>query len=326
MHWPWRAAMFKTLYRNDGTYAKLGVHSRARPIRNGRRRALVRWGRPRAGRPVSHPADLLAVRAFQLRTGAAQPLSRSARWRVSFSRPIAAAPCMPTCARWITGSSATGATPDRHDPRPGGKGRGERAALSADPVLAHLHDGGRRWRQTRFEALMRGRTVPRALCPAADDPADAPGSARGGAGTAAHHAHRGRADDGAPRRCKPPETARNTQQLAQFRPKPQAGFSQQKGECAQHRPGEDGQSHAGQDADISPPMAGCRAETGSTPGRSGRGAWLCRTAGQTHAAILSRKATRCSSPSRRFPGIEALSRHPHAVRDRDGPRARAGPA
>ncbi|WP_299625794.1 glycosyltransferase family 2 protein [uncultured Tateyamaria sp.] len=26
MHWPWRAAMFKTLYRNDGTYRKPGVH------------------------------------------------------------------------------------------------------------------------------------------------------------------------------------------------------------------------------------------------------------------------------------------------------------
>lgn len=26
MHWPWRAAMFKTLYRNDGTYSKPGVH------------------------------------------------------------------------------------------------------------------------------------------------------------------------------------------------------------------------------------------------------------------------------------------------------------
>lgn len=26
MFWPWRAAMFKTLYRNDGIYKKLGVH------------------------------------------------------------------------------------------------------------------------------------------------------------------------------------------------------------------------------------------------------------------------------------------------------------
>jgi hypothetical protein len=26
MHWPWRAFMIKTLYRNNGTYGKLGVH------------------------------------------------------------------------------------------------------------------------------------------------------------------------------------------------------------------------------------------------------------------------------------------------------------
>ncbi|PYG27568.1 glycosyltransferase family 2 protein [Pelagimonas varians] len=26
MHWPWRAAMFKTLYKNNGIYRKLGVH------------------------------------------------------------------------------------------------------------------------------------------------------------------------------------------------------------------------------------------------------------------------------------------------------------
>ena len=26
MHWPWRAFMIKTLYRNNGIYSKLGVH------------------------------------------------------------------------------------------------------------------------------------------------------------------------------------------------------------------------------------------------------------------------------------------------------------
>jgi hypothetical protein len=26
LHWPWRAVLFKTLFRNDGTYGKLGVH------------------------------------------------------------------------------------------------------------------------------------------------------------------------------------------------------------------------------------------------------------------------------------------------------------
>ncbi len=31
IHWPWRAAMFKTLYKNDGTYGKLGVHRPRNP-------------------------------------------------------------------------------------------------------------------------------------------------------------------------------------------------------------------------------------------------------------------------------------------------------
>ena len=31
MGWPWRAAMFKTLFRNDGSYGKLGVHRPRQP-------------------------------------------------------------------------------------------------------------------------------------------------------------------------------------------------------------------------------------------------------------------------------------------------------
>ncbi|MCV2891873.1 glycosyltransferase family 2 protein [Lentibacter sp. XHP0401] len=31
MNWPWRAAMFKTLYKNDGTYGKIGVHRPRQP-------------------------------------------------------------------------------------------------------------------------------------------------------------------------------------------------------------------------------------------------------------------------------------------------------
>jgi Glycosyl transferase family 2 len=30
-YWPWQSAMFKTLYRNDGTYTKLGIHRPRRP-------------------------------------------------------------------------------------------------------------------------------------------------------------------------------------------------------------------------------------------------------------------------------------------------------
>lgn len=34
--WPWRAMLFKTLYRNDGTYRKLGVHRPRNPVPEGR--------------------------------------------------------------------------------------------------------------------------------------------------------------------------------------------------------------------------------------------------------------------------------------------------
>jgi hypothetical protein len=41
MYWPWRAAMFKTLYRNDGTYRKPGVH-RPRDA-NDKKLGKARW-------------------------------------------------------------------------------------------------------------------------------------------------------------------------------------------------------------------------------------------------------------------------------------------
>lgn len=39
--WPWRAAMFKTLYKNDGTYRKLGVHRPKSPDKS--RLAEANW-------------------------------------------------------------------------------------------------------------------------------------------------------------------------------------------------------------------------------------------------------------------------------------------
>ena len=41
MYWPWRSAMFKTLYRNDGTYRKPGVHRPRHP--DPARLAEARW-------------------------------------------------------------------------------------------------------------------------------------------------------------------------------------------------------------------------------------------------------------------------------------------
>jgi hypothetical protein len=41
LYWPWRAMLFKTLFRNDGTYARLGVHRPQRPRAEGL--AAQRW-------------------------------------------------------------------------------------------------------------------------------------------------------------------------------------------------------------------------------------------------------------------------------------------
>ena len=42
MHWPWRASMFKTLYRNSGTYRKIGIH-RPRSVRDTSMLDDYRW-------------------------------------------------------------------------------------------------------------------------------------------------------------------------------------------------------------------------------------------------------------------------------------------
>jgi Glycosyl transferase family 2 len=41
LHWPWRAQLFKTLFRNDGSYRKLGVHRPRNPDPD--RLAAQRW-------------------------------------------------------------------------------------------------------------------------------------------------------------------------------------------------------------------------------------------------------------------------------------------
>lgn len=41
IQWPWRAVMFKTLYRNDGTYRRPGVHRPSQP--DGKRLDRARW-------------------------------------------------------------------------------------------------------------------------------------------------------------------------------------------------------------------------------------------------------------------------------------------
>jgi hypothetical protein len=59
MAWPWRAAMFKTLYRNDKIYRNLGVHRPRNP--NADRLAEARWF---DGEGRALPAEMAAGRIF----------------------------------------------------------------------------------------------------------------------------------------------------------------------------------------------------------------------------------------------------------------------
>ncbi|MCA0856670.1 glycosyltransferase family 2 protein [Phaeobacter italicus] len=61
IHWPWRAAMFKTLYRNNGTYRKTGVH------------------RPRS------PADEAALDSYRWFDGSGRELDSSFKTQRVFS-------------------------------------------------------------------------------------------------------------------------------------------------------------------------------------------------------------------------------------------------
>lgn len=57
--WPWKSAMFKTLYRNDGTYGKLGIHRPRQPDRTRLERSVWMDG---SGRVL--PAEFKTKKIF----------------------------------------------------------------------------------------------------------------------------------------------------------------------------------------------------------------------------------------------------------------------
>jgi hypothetical protein len=155
--WPWRAHLIKTLFRNDGAYAKLGVHRPRAP--DAARVDQVRWvdgsGRPlpaafRKGRlftpPGSAPYDLVQLNHYPLGSMKDYILKcdrgRANREASTFD-----------LSYWIDRnfSDVEDKTILRHAPA--------RAALVAewlaDPALAELQQRAVQWRKWRFEQLMR---------------------------------------------------------------------------------------------------------------------------------------------------------------------------
>lgn len=156
MGWPWRAALFKTLFRNDGTYRKLGVHRPRAPDKA--RLAQARWfdgsGRPLDGAflnarifsdfgqdnyqiiQLNHYA-LGAMESYILKCDRGRANRAASTFDMSY---------------WVERNFAT--VEDITIRRITERAAPLRAELMADPELGPLHLKAIAWRRARFAALM----------------------------------------------------------------------------------------------------------------------------------------------------------------------------
>ena len=157
MLWPWRASMFKTLYRNDGTYGRLGVHRPRQPEPT--RIKQARWF-DGAGRALE--AQFRTRRIFT-------DVGRESHALVQLNHyPLGAMESYVLKAdrgRAVHSDHALGldywvernfnVVEDRSILVLAPQVAERRTALAADPELARLHAQAVDWRRVRFEALMR---------------------------------------------------------------------------------------------------------------------------------------------------------------------------
>ncbi|SFA71776.1 Glycosyl transferase family 2 [Poseidonocella pacifica] len=157
LHWPWRAAMFKTLYKNDGTYRKPGVHRpRApRPDRleearwfdgHGRQldarflegKVFSDFGRPNYGLAQLNHYPLGAMESFVLKADRGRAVHAEDGLGLDY---------------WIERNFE-----DEEDTSIGAL-RAPRQAilegLKADSEIARLHAAAVDWRHRRFATLMQ---------------------------------------------------------------------------------------------------------------------------------------------------------------------------
>jgi len=156
MHWPWRAAMFKTLYRNDGTYAQPGVHrprnpdpakidqarwfdshGRALPDLFKTKRIFSNYGRQNHGLAQINHYPLGAMETYILKADRGRAVHSDHLLGLDY---------------WVernfntdTDTSIRATAPARNRVLTG---------LKADPELVTLHESAVAWRRARFDTLM----------------------------------------------------------------------------------------------------------------------------------------------------------------------------
>ena len=146
--WPWRAQMFKTLFRNNGQFRKLGVH-RPRPGPG----AKPNWfdGSGRALPPNTRLFSDGRADNYQLVQLNHYPLGAMESYLVKCDRGRANREASAfDMGYWIERNlcEAEDRSIAQIDSAP------LRATLMADPVLAGLHADANAWRKARFAALM----------------------------------------------------------------------------------------------------------------------------------------------------------------------------
>ena len=156
MGWPGRAAMFKTLFRNDGSYGKLGVHRPRQPDPD--RLGRQRWfdGSGRELRRAFHTGRVFSdygqdnYRLVQINHYA---LGAMESYVLKCDRGRANRDASATdLSYWVERNLC--AEEDRSILELSERTRPIRAELAADPVLGPLHEDAVAWRHRRFETLM----------------------------------------------------------------------------------------------------------------------------------------------------------------------------
>jgi hypothetical protein len=157
MYWPWRASMFKTLFRNDGTYDKLGIHRPRAPNRD--RIAEARWfdGHGRALDPKFTTARIFSNYG-QPNYGLAQlnhyPLGSMENFILKADRGRAVhSDHMLDVDYWVERNYMI--EEDRSILALSGPRNARLKTLRADPDLDTLHHAAVQWRTARFLDLLQ---------------------------------------------------------------------------------------------------------------------------------------------------------------------------
>lgn len=156
LYWPWRASMFKTLYRNDGVYRKLGVHRPRNPVddrlhkaiwydSHGRelgeqfrtKRIFSSYGRENYGLAQLNHYPLGSMESFVLKADRGRAVHSEDMLDVDY---------------WVERNFNTHT--DTSISRMSEHSEPLRQDLQADKTLSQLHERAVTWRQNRFKKLM----------------------------------------------------------------------------------------------------------------------------------------------------------------------------